>query len=329
MGFQKRLSGARKLMGVHGFDSFMLTAREDIFYYTGYKASDGNTLLIQKYGKPLLFVSPLENDAESCRTTQTVYLKSIDSLTKPLKGGLVGFDEFSLSANRFLNLHKHHARLKKASALIKKPMEIKDEEEIEHMKKAISITKKSLEATKIYGKKEIDVARKIEVGFRVNGGETAFDTIVANGTASIHHMPGNSKVRRDKTTIVDLGARYNWYCSDITRTYLGSSGWKSVWEDVKEMQEQIIEAIRPGKTMDDLQKLYQSLMAKKKYKVYHSFGHGIGLVVHEQVTGLLKENMVITAEPGVYLKHRGGVRIEDMVLVRKGKPLVLSKSIKY
>ena len=330
MVFQKRLAEGRKLMGIHRFDSLLLTSREDIFYYTGYKASEGNILAIQKTGKPSLFVSPLENDAENVRGVELAYLKSIGQLAKKLKG-VVGFDEFTLSANRFLNLHKQHVKLRKASSIIKRPMEVKDEEEIENIKKAILITKKSLEGVKIYNRTELDISRKIEAAFKVNGGEAGFDTIVANGTASIHHMPGDIKVRSSRTTIVDLGAKYNWYSCDVTRTYLGKSGkgWKRVWEDVKGMQDEIIEAVRPGVLMEDLQKLYADLMGKKKYKVYHSFGHGLGLAVHEQITGPLKPNMVITVEPGVYLKYKGGVRIEDDILVRKGKPAVLSKTVRY
>lgn len=331
MGFQKRLLNLRKLMAIHRFDSMLVSSREDIFYYTGYKAPDGNVLIVHKSGAPALFVSPLENDAERVRGADLVYLKSIEQIAKNLKHGLAGYDEFSLSANRFLGLHKYHARLKKASSFIKKPREAKDEQEIENIKKAIKITKKVLEQARFYNKMEVDVANKIEAGFKLNGADKAFDTIVANGTASIHHIPDHTTIKNTKPTIFDLGARYNWYCCDVTRTYLGRSGkfWKAVWEDVSEMQQKIIEAVKPGISMEEIQKLYEKLAAEKKYKVYHSFGHGLGLDVHEQVTGKLKEGMVITVEPGVYLKHKGGVRIEDTILVRKGKPAILSKIIRY
>ena len=117
----------------------------------------------------------------------------------------------------------------------------------------------------------------------------------------------------------------------MTRTYLGRSDrfWKAVWVNVSEMQQKIIEAVKPGVSMEEIQKLYESLAAKKGYKVCHSFGHGLGLDVHEQVTGRLSKGMVITVEPGVYLKHRGSVRIEDTILVRKGEPEILSKAIRY
>ena len=331
MNLQRRHAVLRKLMGIHRLDSLLVSSREDIFYYTGYKAVEGNLLVIHNSGKPALFVSPLENDAESVRSVELIYLKSIDQITKKLKSQLTGYDEFSLTANRFLNLHKHHVKLKKASSVMKKPREIKDSEEIEKIKKAISITKKVLEEIKFYGKKEIEIANKIEAGFRLCGADKAFDTIVCNGSASIHHMPGHTRIRKDKPTIFDLGAKWDWYCCDITRTYIGKPDkkWQKIWEDVSSIQQEVIDSVKPGITMEELQAIYKKLASKNNYKVHHYFGHGIGLEVHEQITDKLKENMVITVEPGVYLKHKGGVRIEDTILVGKRKPIILSKMIDY
>ena len=347
MSIPTRLQKVRKLMSIQGLDSLLVSSREDIFYYTGYKTPEGNLLVIQNSGSPSLFVSPLDNDAEKVKGINLTYFKKGEDLTKLLKSQNVGYDENNLVARRFLNLHKHQIRLKKSSALIKQPREIKDDQEIESIKKAISITKNVLEKTNFYNRKEIDVANKIEAQFKLHGSDKSFDTIVCNGSASIHHIPDSTKIKSSRPTIFDLGARYNWYCCDVTRTYLGASGkyWKKIWEDVKEMQDEITEFVKPGITMEELQSIYIKLSGKKKYKVHHYFGHGLGLGVHEQITGKLKENMVITVEPGVYLNsgsHKslanssgsmfcsaGGVRIEDTILVRKGRPIVLSKSIKY
>ncbi len=331
MALQRRLGNLRKQMEMHRLDSVALSSKEDVFYYTGYKATEGNLLIIHNSGRPVLFVSPLENDAERIRGVELVYLKKIEDITKRLKNKTVGFDEFSLSSNRFINLHKHHIRLKKSGEIIKKPREVKGEEEIENIRKAIKITKKALEETEFYNKKEIEVANNIEAQFKLLGADKAFDTIVANGTASIHHMPGNTLIKKSKPTIFDLGARYDWYCCDVTRTYLGKSGkeWQKILEDVSKVQMEIIDKIEVGITMKDIEKIHEGLMKKNGYKTCHSFGHGLGLEVHEQITGKLKENMVITVEPGVYLKHKGGVRIEDTVLVKKGKPVILSESIEY
>ena len=328
MNTQKRLGLIRKLMEANRLSSVILSLKEDIFYYSGHKASEGNLLLVNNSGKPILFVSPLENDAEKARA-EVVYLTKIDQLTKHIKGGLVGYDEHNLSANRFLLLHKHHIHLKKFSVLIKKPREVKYPEEIENIRHAIKISENVLKGLKFYGKTEIEVSNKIEADFKLSGASSAFDPIVANGTGSIHHPPENRRILRKNPTIIDFGARVNWYCSDITRSYPGTEKkWKVVWENVSSIQKEIIDFVRPGVTMEDIKKLYEKLMAKNKYKIYHSFGHGLGLEVHEQITGPLKEGMVITVEPGVYIKHLGGIRIEDTILVRKGKAEVMSKNVK-
>lgn len=328
MVYQKRLQLIRKIMSAQKIGSAMLSSREDIFYYTGYKASEGNLLLVKPSDRPALFASPLENDAEKVRGVQLIHFTKLEQLTKMLKGEAVGYDEFSLSANKFLNLHKNHIHLKKFSAFIKKPREIKDSDEIENIKQAIKISGKVLKGLKFYNKTEIDISNKIEANFKNLGAEKAFDTIVATGTGSIHHLPENRTIKKTKSTIIDFGARYNWYCSDITRSYPGTERkWKAVFENVENIQKQIIDSAKPGAAMDDLNKLYRKLMEKYKHKIYHSFGHGLGLEVHEQISGPLKEGMVITVEPGVYLKHFGGIRIEDDILVTKGKPIVLTRKV--
>ena len=328
MDIKKRVLAARKLLETNGLGCFLLSSREDIFYYSGYKASEGNFLIIDKKQKPSLFVSPLENDAEKIKGVDLVYLTSGDRLIKELKGKLVGFDESNLKSWTFLNLHRRHIRLKKSTKLIKLPREVKTEEEIENIKAAIKISRKILDRLKFYNKTEIEVANTIEAGFKINNSEAAFDTIVSNGSSSIHHLPENRSIKKTEPTIIDFGAKYNWYCCDITRSFPGSQKkWKLVWENVKNIQEQIIDNVKPGIKMEDLQNLYKKLMGKNRYKIYHSFGHGLGLEVHEQITGELKEGMIITVEPGVYLKHFGGIRIEDDVLVRKGKAFVLTEKI--
>ncbi len=330
MNISNRIKSIRNLMENHKLDALFLTQKEDIFYYSGWRANDGNILIINKHQKPTLIVSPLEQDAEKVKSVNLVYLKKKEDLLKELRTSKsVGYDEYSLSANKFSVLHKIPIRLRKASQLIKKPREIKDSWEIEQIRKAIFITKKVFEkeTKKIYGKSERWLANNIEAGFILEGAERAFDTIVSSGSGVIHHQPTDNLIRKTRPTIVDFGAKFNWYCCDVTRTFSGTSKeWKKVKENVKSIQEEIIDFVKSGIEMDDIKKLYEKLMGKHKYKIQHSFGHGIGLEVHEQITGKLKKNMVITVEPGVY-KQSGGCRIEDTILVKRGKAEILSESI--
>src|SRR3989338_4547685 len=327
-----RLKSVKKIMENHRLDTLFITQKEDIFYYSGWKASEGNILVINRHQKPTLFVSPLEQDAQKLRSVHTIYLGKKEDLLKELRASKsVGYDEYNLSANRFTLLHKLPIKLRRASEIIKKPKEVKDSWELGQIRKAVSISKKVFEKStgKIYGKSERALANKIEAGFILHEAEKAFDTIVSCGSEGIHHQPSGNLIKKTRPTIVDFGARFNWYCCDITRTFAGTSKeWKTTKEAVKNIQEEIIDFVKPGVGMEDIKKLYEKLMTKHKYKIQYSFGHGIGLEVHEQITGKLKENMVITVEPGVY-KHSGGCRIEDTILVKKGKAEILTKSIKY
>ncbi len=329
MQLRNRLKSIKKIMQTHHIDALFITQREDVFYYTGWKANEGNILIVNNQQRPTLFVSPLEQDAEKLKFANLVYLKRKEDILKELKGlKSVGYDEYNLTANRFSLLHKLPIRLKKSSELIKKPRQIKDSWEIEQIKKAVSVTKNSLEKQKIYGKTEDTIAANIEARFRSQCALTAFDTIVSSGSGVIHHQPRKIVVKSGKPVIIDFGARFNWYCCDVTRTLVkGNKEWSKIKENTLSIQKQIIDEIEPGIEMADIRKQYEKLMGKYGYKIQHSFGHGIGLDVHEQITGKLKEGMVMTVEPGVY-KNNGGCRIEDTILVRKNGVEILTKQIK-
>jgi Xaa-Pro aminopeptidase len=94
------------------------------------------------------------------------------------------------------------------------------------------------------------------------------------------------------------------------------------------MQKRCIAAARPGKSLKEINELYKKMMRSRGYRVRHSIGHGVGSRVHERVKGPLKPGEVITIEPGVY-ERKGGCRVEDMVLITRSKPEVLTKNIRF
>ena len=97
---------------------------------------------------------------------------------------------------------------------------------------------------------------------------------------------------------------------------------KKIREDCLEIQAQVIDFIHSGMRFSEIQDYYVKLMGKKKYKVYHLFGHSIGLEVHETIDEI-RNGAVVTVEPGIYFPGKGGCRIEDMVLIKNGKAKVL------
>ncbi len=209
----------------------------------------------------------------------------------------------------------------------------KSSEEIELLKKAAEIVDKVfyhiIENEELRGMKEIEVAYLIESLIKKFGGEgLSFPPIVASGPngANPHHTPGEREIRDGDLVIMDYGAIYHGYCSDITRTVgIGelSEEAKKVYEVVKEAQETAFQRVREGVMAKEIDLAARNVIESKGYGEYfiHRTGHGLGLDVHEEpyITPtnerILENGMVFTIEPGIYLPGKLGVRIEDDVYV--------------
>ena len=192
------------------------------------------------------------------------------------------------------------------------------------------------------GVKETDVAARMEYAARQRGAEAmSFETIVAAGTrsalphgrATAHAVPARGFV------VLDFGVILRGYCSDMTRTVWVvkiSRSERTLYEAVREAQQAATEAVRAGVTCGAVDLAARSVLRKARLDRYftHSTGHGVGLEIHEEPRvargrqEVLEPGMVITIEPGVYVPGRGGVRIEDMVLVREGGCDVLTPAPK-
>ena len=167
----------------------------------------------------------------------------------------------------------------------------------------------------------------------INGStKPAFDTIVASGTRSSSPHSLTSMNRVETPIVVDWGARYDHYCSDITRTFIDSERQEEIWNIVLEAQKAAINTIAPGVKFADVDKAARDVITEYGYGDYfiHSTGHGFGLDIHENPNlsynsnGVLEENMIVTAEPGIYIPGELGVRIEDDVLVKKNSEVLTS-----
>lgn len=179
------------------------------------------------------------------------------------------------------------------------------------------------------GISELDLAAEIEYGIKHRGGVgPSFETIVASGPRSAwaHARPTAKLLRKSELVVLDQGAILRGYCSDMTRTvFVGKAPGKvrSLYGAVLEAQETARRAIRPGATAGDVDRAARGVLKRLKLAQYftHSTGHGLGLEVHEMPRlghgeeTVLREGMVLTVEPGVYLEGLGGIRIEDDVVV--------------
>lgn len=236
-------------------------------------------------------------------------------------------------------------KLKPGGALIEKLRAFKDEGEMATIQRAIDCGDAAFTAaaaTLRKGMTENDVAREIEVAVRQNGGDNvSFSTIVAAGPwgARPHAHPRDERIGARDAIVIDMGARVEGYCSDLTRTVtMGkpSPKFRKIYEIVREAQQNAIENVEHGMKGTDAHQLAASVIERYGYgeQFGHGLGHGVGLEVHEAPymgktsTDTLENGMVFTIEPGIYLPGWGGIRIEDIVVMENGRARVLSRAPK-
>lgn len=212
---------------------------------------------------------------------------------------------------------------------------VKSTKEIRYITRAQRISEAVLQGVISRLKKgvtEISLARFIVFSFKRRGIKAlAFEPIVSFGknTAHIHHEPGNSRLKSGDLVMFDFGCTVNGYCSDMTRTYIfgrPTAKQKKVYLSVLEAQNRALKALAKGehraKQVDAAARKFLHRRFNKK-SFTHGLGHGIGTAIHEWPNfkpyseDLLKPGEVMTVEPGIYLKGWGGVRIEDMVIIKK------------
>ncbi|MGI8908577.1 MAG: M24 family metallopeptidase [Candidatus Sumerlaeaceae bacterium] len=180
------------------------------------------------------------------------------------------------------------------------------------------------------GETEFDIQRKVRRLMFINRVEEAFETIAATGqnTSLPHATPGKTKIRTGDYLLIDMGVRDRLYHSDLTRTACvgeASPQHREVYEIVKAAQIAALKKIRPGALCKDVDAAARTIISDAGYgeQFGHGLGHGVGLEIHEAPTlnprseEILREGMVVTVEPGIYIPGFGGVRIEDLVVVTK------------
>ena len=257
----------------------------------------------------------------------------------------IGFEENYITYSQYKEfIYKYKINnFVETDNIIEKQRAIKDEEEIKKITKACAITDKCFEyliGTIKKGMTEIEIANKIETFFKENGADgLAFDTVVASGSNSSkpHAVPTQRKIQSGDIITIDMGCKYKGYCSDMTRTIFIdeiNNEVKQVYDLVLKNQKQTLEAMREGLLCKNITKMVVNDFELHDFSLIHALGHGVGLDVHEiPILGtksevVLKNNMIITDEPGIYIPGKFGIRIEDTVVVGKSIGIPLTKSTK-
>lgn len=316
------------------------------------------TMLIVTKNEAILPVSSLEYEIAREQHPKNIKVVKFDSgkrlisiMKRYMHAKRVGINGSFLTYRHYMAIKKY-AKPKKVIDIadaFRAARSIKDNGEISKIKIANRIAKRALETVKRKlkeGVTEKEVAAMIEYNMIKHGASGAsFDSIISfNENAALpHHMPGNSKLKRNSIVLMDIGARYNNYCSDITRTFMFKPDFKSsrykrfteIYKIVGEAQKMSIGLIKEGAKSKDVHEAAARFIdkakgGKYKGKFIHSLGHAIGIEVHDAGPGLnldpkgiLKENMVVSDEPGIYVVGFGGVRIEDDVIVTKKGSIVI------
>lgn len=360
--FTSRIKKLKSFLNKKGLQNILIFSDVNIFYLTGFYGKDSGSLLLLTEGSFYLMVHFIYLE----QAKKSIHIKNINivcyrknkfgRLAEILEGysfKSLKLDGKNISFADFNRLEKLLSGQKKKLVSVEGMVEnlriIKDELEIASIKRACRTSDKvykdiiSLSASGMSIYKEIELTYKIEeLMIKNNSSGKSFDTIVAydKNSSMPHYNPGNKKIKKG-LILMDFGCRFENYCSDITRTiFVGSNKicneFKKIYDIVLEAQLAAIRECREGIGCCELDKAARKLIESKGYgdNFGHGLGHGVGLEIHEdpvistESKAILKENMVITIEPGVYIENFGGVRIEDTVLVKKNGCEILTRSSK-
>lgn len=340
----KRLDKARNLMKEKGLDAILVTFMPNIFYFSNFRGSYGNLLILKD--RTILFTdNRYKLIAERILKNSEIELHVTNGILKDLKSYIkknqkIAIEDMILPTIAYFNLKDSiDGEIFFLGSELSRLRMQKENEEIEKLTKAIKIAEKSLE--QLLGKIELNMSEKqiansLENLLMENGAEErAFETIVASSSNSAlpHARASSKKVEKGEFLKIDFGAYYEGYASDITRTFIlgkASSKHKEIYNNVKEANLLGIQNAKEGITFNELHKKVKEFLDGRDYGKYfiHSLGHGLGIEVHEYpyaaTNEILKENMIITIEPGIYIENFGGVRIEDDILIGKSESKVLT-----
>ncbi len=322
----------------NSLDAWVTFRYESRRYLTGFTGSAG--ILVMK-PEPILLVDFRYTEQAKIESPTVKVIKFDKPYHKYLKevlssGALkkVGFESNHLTVSQLKELEEFIGEVEwvPIENLVENCRIIKDEHEISSIKAAQELSEKALNTLIPLlkpGIKEIDLAVELEYQIRKNGANMAFPIIVASGerAALPHAQPTSKELKTGEFIVIDFGARIDGYVSDCTRTFfLGKPGDKEVeaYNHVLEAQKRAFSIIKEGVEAGLVDKAARDYLKDKGMDSYfgHGLGHGVGLEVHEAPRAaiddktVLKAGMVVTIEPGVYIPGWGGVRIEDMVVIK-------------
>lgn len=341
-----RLTALRQKLYEAQIDGLVITTWANAYYLTLFECS--NPLLVVSRDRSLFLTDSRYTEAaeqslgspwELLALRAPTGSEELTCVLRAFQGKRIGFEENAP--------YSHYRRLKKcapngseiveAGKLITDLRSVKDSYELHLIATSQTINESILSSvleeishSRNATTSELDLQRRIRTRMAERGVEEAFPTIVAFGASSSrpHARPSSNPLEDSSVVLVDMGVKYNQYCSDMTRTFLGpalttSEKIREIYDIVLEAQAAALETVKDGIPAKEVDRRAREVIQRAGYGEFfgHGLGHGVGLEIHEAPTlnpnseDVLKSGMVITIEPGIYLPGVGGVRIEDLVVV--------------
>jgi len=351
-----RLERLRNKFADEEIDAFIISQAENRRYISGFEGSSGFVLVTAQkavLATDFRYTEQAVSQSPNCEILRIA--NNMDDWLPKLLGELgvrrPGFEagditvEVHQQLTKALKQKQIAAELVPITGLVESLRAVKEAGEIELIREAVAIADAafdSVEGTIKAGLTEQQVAWEIEKHLRENGSQPVpFEIIVASGPNSAlpHAKPSARVINAGEPVLIDMGARYGGYTSDLSRTiYVGEADatFKRVYSAVLDAQLEAMSIIKEGTTGHQADSYARKVIEKAGYgeAFGHALGHGLGLAAHElprlgpNSHEKLSEGMVFTVEPGIYLSGWGGVRIEDTVTIEKGKVAAMSKAKK-
>ncbi len=349
---RKRLETIRNKLKENGIDGILITKRENYMYLSGFTGSSAHLVITQNSADLITDFRYIEQAAKQAPLFNIIKYKGsvaieINNSLKRNHVEKLGFESIDLTYDKYKDYSsKFEVReLIPLKNIIESIRMIKDSGELKLIKKAVEIADGAfLNILPLIkpGILEVEIAAEIEYYMKKQGAQgSSFQTIVASGARSAmpHGVASNKELKNGDVVIMDYGAIYQGYCSDITRTiFLGKPDEKmtKIYDIVLRAQQEALNGAHKGLKGREIDSIAREIINNSGYEKNfgHGLGHGVGLEIHEEPRfapsdeNIMENGMVVTVEPGIYIEGYGGVRIEDMIVIKDDQPEILTQASK-
>lgn len=340
---KERISKLREKLSSQKLDAIIIENPTSIFYFTGLHLN--NSFFLVTDSQEYLLVPNIFKNLPELNSAKVKIIHRFSEIIKVLKK--YNFKRIGFHPDipfYYYSLFSSEINSKKLipTIITEKIREIKEPEEIELISQSCRIAFKcwiDLQEFIWPGITEKEVSHWINSYFLAQGCDSlAFPSIIASGKNSSfpHHIPDNDFLEESFPLLIDLGCKWQGYCSDLTRMLFFdkvSKKIKNIYQVIQNIQKEIINFLKPGILIKDIELKSRNLLRKAfpDGEILHSIGHGVGLEIHESPSlnlknkHILKKGMVITIEPGIYFPAKFGARVEETVLITEDRAEILTK----